>query len=113
MEIVDSSFALVMQALLQQQQNLEELEAENQELHRQLADLLAGVGISIDILGQRFSLVETGIERQVTRQMLVQEKSARIERTTDEFSPSTTFLQEMVMNEFTSAATNQMGSWRD
>src|SRR5215469_580374 len=113
MEIVDSSYALVMQALLQQQQNLEELEAENQELHRQLADLLAGVGISIEILGQRFSLVETGIERQETHQMFVQEKAARRDRTTDEFSPSTSFLQEMIMNEFTSAATNQMGIWRD
>jgi hypothetical protein len=113
MEIVDSSFALVMQALLQQQQILDELEAENQELHKQLADLRAGVGISIDILGRQFSLEVTEPERIETLQMPVQQKAASIDRTTDDLSPSTAFLNEMIMNEFTSEASKQMGEWRD
>ncbi len=113
MEIVDSSFALVMQALLQQQQILDELEAANQDLHRQLADLRAGVGISLDILGQRFSLATTELERTETLHIPTQEKAANVDRTTDDVSPSASFLEEMLLNEFASAATTQMASWQD
>src|SRR5258706_5897601 len=51
-----SGFEQIMHDLLKQQQLLEDLEAENRELHHQLADLRAGRGIVIDILGQHFSL---------------------------------------------------------
>jgi cell division protein FtsB len=113
MEIVDSSFALVMQGLLQQKQVLDELEAENQELHRQLADLRSGVGISIDILGQQFLLEVTEPERIETLQMPVQQKAATLDRTTDDLSPSATSLQEMILNEFASEAAKQMADWGD
>src|SRR5438270_4216352 len=49
-------FEQIMEELLKQKQVLEDMEAENRELHRQLADLRAGRGIVIDILGQHFSL---------------------------------------------------------
>ncbi len=115
METIDSSFALVMQALLQQKQILDELDAENQKLHRQLAVLRAGVGISIDILGQQFSLAGTDIEKKEKLQTPVLEKASKIDRTTEDLSPSssTTFLQEMTVNELASAATNQMAALRD
>lgn len=56
MKTSGSSFELIMEELLKQQHILEELEAENRELQRQLADLRAGRGIFVDILGQRFAL---------------------------------------------------------
>ena|SRR6266566_5163105 len=115
METIDGSFALVMQALLQQKQILDELDAENQKLHRQLADLRAGVGISINILGQQFSLAVTGIEKKETQQTPALEKASKIDRTTEDLSPSssTAFLQEMIVNKFASAATNQMAALRE
>jgi hypothetical protein len=113
MEAIDSSFALVMQALVQQKQILDELDRENQELHRQLADLRAGVGISLDILSQQFSLAVTKIERKETRQTPALEKASKGDRTTEDFSPSARSLQEMSMNEVVSAATNQMADWHD
>ncbi len=57
MQTSGSSFDLIMQELLNQKQLLEDLETENRELHRQLAELRDGQGIFVDILGQRFSLV--------------------------------------------------------
>src|SRR5579864_4944281 len=113
MEAIDSSFALVMQALVQQKQILDELDRENQELHRQLADLRAGVGISLDILSQQFSLAVTNIERKETRQTPALEKASKTDRTTEDLSPSARSLQEMLMNEVVSAATNQMADWHD
>src|SRR5438270_5168369 len=59
-------FEQIMEELLKQKQVLEDMEAENRELHRQLADLRAGRGIVIDILGQHFSL--TGEPVVVTAQ---------------------------------------------
>ena len=115
MEAIDSSFALVMQALVQQKQILDELERENQELHRQLAELRAGVGITLDILSQQFSLAVTNIERKKTLQTPALEKASKTDRTTEDFSPSPSArsLQEMLMNEVVSAATNQMADWHD
>jgi len=113
MESIDSSFALVMQALLQQQQILEEMEAENQELHRQLTDLRAGIGISINILGQQFLLAGNELANIETLHMPTQIRSANVDRITDEVSPTASSLQEMLLNEFASAATTHMATWRD
>jgi hypothetical protein len=113
MEAIDSSFALVMQALVQQKQILDELDRENQELHRQLADLRAGVGISLDILSQQFSLAVTNIERKETRQTPTLEKASKTDRTTEDFSPSARSLQEMLISEVVSSATKQMTDWHD
>ena len=51
-----SSFDLIAQELLRQKQVMEQMESENQELRRQLADVRAGRGIFVEIDGCRFSL---------------------------------------------------------
>src|SRR5258706_10686148 len=140
-----SGFEQIMQELLKQQQLLEDLEAENRELHHQLADLRAGRGIVIDILGQYFSLtgepVTTSQEKAPGQDDLsMQETSMIANILTDEISmpsipetpipdmdvvmeelsedtfPSTPvaspiLLEEMLLEEFTSAAGNQMSVW--
>jgi hypothetical protein len=59
MSMSDSSFEFILQALHSQRQRLEELQAENSELHQQLTALRNGHGIFVEILGTRFALVET------------------------------------------------------
>jgi hypothetical protein len=51
-----SNFDQIAQALLEQQQILQNLQAENKQLHQQLRDLRAGQGISILINGAQFPL---------------------------------------------------------
>ena len=57
MKTSGSNFELIMQEVLKQKQLLEDLQVENDELHRQLDDLREGRGIFVDILGKRFPLV--------------------------------------------------------
>lgn len=59
MSMSDSSFEFILQALRTQKQCLEQLQAENSELHQQLADLRNGQSIFVEILGARFALVGT------------------------------------------------------
>ncbi len=59
MSMSDSSFEFILQALHMQKQCLEQLQAENSELHQQLAGLRNGQGIFVEILGTRFALVGT------------------------------------------------------
>lgn len=58
METSGSNFELIMQEVLKQKHQLEELLSENDELHRQLAELREGRDIFVDILGERFTLVD-------------------------------------------------------
>ena len=58
MKTSGSNFELIMQEVLKQKQLLEDLQTENVELHRQLAELRQGGGIFVDILGKSFPLVE-------------------------------------------------------
>ena len=58
MNTSSSNFELIMQEVLKQKQLLEDLQSENDELHRQLAELREGRGIFVDILGKRFPLVD-------------------------------------------------------
>ena len=51
-----TSFEQLMEEVLNQKQYMEELLAENYELRRQLAGLRDGLGIILEIQGQRFSL---------------------------------------------------------
>jgi len=53
-----SNFELIMQEVLKQKQLLEDLQSENDELQRQLAELREGHGIFVDILGKSFPLVD-------------------------------------------------------
>ncbi len=52
----DSNFDALMQEIFEHRRIMEQLEEENRELHRQIADLREGRGISIEICGKRFSL---------------------------------------------------------
>lgn len=54
-----SSFDNILEALIQQKRVLEDMQAENEALRQQLADLRAGHGIFIDILGTRIPLATT------------------------------------------------------
>ena len=49
-------FDQLAQEIFKQKQRMDQLEAENRELHRQIAELRAGRGIYVDISGSRFSL---------------------------------------------------------
>ncbi len=51
-----NSFELILEEVLKQKRVLEEMQAENASLRQQLADLRAGKGILVDILGQRYLL---------------------------------------------------------
>ena len=65
-------FDLLVQAVLRQQQLMEQLEEENWQLRRQLADLREGRVIYLDNDGKRFWLSEdTGRIARVTRPLAV------------------------------------------
>jgi hypothetical protein len=59
MKSSSSSFDSILEALIQQKQVLEDLQAENESLQQQLADLRAGQGIFLEILGTRIPLTGT------------------------------------------------------
>ncbi len=59
MKSSNSSFDDILEALIQQKQVLEDLQAEHESLQQQLADLRAGKGIFLEILGTRFPLADT------------------------------------------------------
>ena len=61
METSGSNFELIMQEVLKQKHQLEDLLSENDELHRQLTELREGRGIVVDILGERFTLVDVPV----------------------------------------------------
>ena len=61
MKTSSSNFELIMQEVLKQKQLLEGLLSEKDELHRQLAELREGRGIFVDILGERFTLVDVQV----------------------------------------------------
>ena len=48
MKTSGSNFELIMQELLKQKQVLEDLQSENDELHRQLADVREGRGVFVE-----------------------------------------------------------------
>jgi hypothetical protein len=62
-----SNFELIMQEVLKQKQLLEDLFSENDELHRQLTELREGHGIFVDILGERFPLVDVPVSDSPNR----------------------------------------------
>jgi hypothetical protein len=67
MKTSGSNFELIMQEVLNQKQLLEDLLSENDELHRQLAELREGRGIFVDILGKRFPLVDLSVSDSPNR----------------------------------------------
>jgi hypothetical protein len=82
-----NNFDLIMQEVFKQKQLLEDLISENDELHRQLADLREGRGIFVDISGKRFPLVDTSRDDSSNR-MSTPEADLSLQETTEIVSES-------------------------
>lgn len=152
-----SSFDLIAQELLRHKNAMEQMEQENRELRRQLADMRAGHGFVIEIDGQRFSvpvaaiaptqvssiiaqsaatepLVEPQQEPVVAEQNVASRQTTRqLEMDVPEVQPTlilpvqskeetaqaeqaspvagSTFLEEVMIDEFTAAATSPLSVW--
>src|SRR5579872_2215848 len=137
--MADTGFEQIAEEILAIKERMEELEAENDELRQQLADLREGRGIFLDILGQRFSLrAETAIASEAdtgssaTTAALFEESAipdtptiaiteislpeslspveVSDEQEETELAEVPTFLEEMLVDELTSA-TNTSAIW--
>ncbi len=134
-----NGFELIMQEVLSQQKLMDELETENRELRRQLAELREGRGIFVEIHGTRFSLnmepvvassdstptqeLVPAVEQQPTSTIEIPttpipeaslpETEEVQEEAPEEGSllPSSSFLEEMLLDEFSSVATSPMAIW--
>jgi hypothetical protein len=133
-----SSFDLIMQEVINQKQYLDELVEENQNLQRQLAELRAGQGILLEVYGQQFTLngeavVATPAEKvspkedysasQETINMPLNESSSSAIPDTElpaepvsdnaeqQMASHPAFLEELLVDEFTAAATIPMHAW--
>jgi hypothetical protein len=136
-----SSFDLLMQEVINQKQYLEQLIEENQNLQRQLADLRAGQGIILEVCGQQFSLngnlisdtsseevspvQDTSIPQATMSMPLSDTPASAIPETELAAEPlsndseqqlvsnTPSFLEELLVDEFTAAATSPMQAWKN
>ena len=134
-----NNFELIMQEVFKQKQLLEDLISENDELHRQLADLREGRGIFVDIIGKRFPLVnisrddspnsiatpEADLSLQETTEIVseslpspvletpvpaLQSSVEENEEDIPTYTPQmSTYLEEAMLDEFSALATREMG----
>lgn len=133
------SFDLITQELLKHQRTMELLQAENQELRQQIADLRDSRGIFIEINGQRFALnvsfssqtssvelspptqqsdpvineksVEENIEGLAVKNA---ERASQIENNEQEKTNNNiTFLEEIMISEFASGLTSPLTLLQD
>ena len=142
MKTSGSSFELIMQEVLKQKQLFEDLQTENDELHRQLADLRKGLGIFVEILGSRFPLAGEAVSvspaavSTVEADPALQETTAIISESLPSSLPETPlpnteltveevpeeqptiasstipdYLEEALLDEFSTASTSQMAVW--
>jgi hypothetical protein len=109
-------FEQIMSAVLEQKQAWELLQADNRELRQQLADLRAGRGIFLEILGQRFALASelvNDLAEQVTMAQPLQQskrasKSARaVAAQLTQIMPQSGVLEEMLLDELSMAMKKQ------
>ena len=82
MKTSGSNFELIMQEVLKQKHLLENLQSENDGLHRQLAELREGHGIIVDILGKHFPLVDVPVSDSPDR-MTTPESDLSLQETTE------------------------------
>ncbi|MFL5694208.1 MAG: hypothetical protein ACJ795_20640 [Ktedonobacteraceae bacterium] len=133
-----SSFDLIMQEVINQKQYLDELVEENQNLQRQLAELRAGRNILLEVCGQRFTLNGEAVvvahseevspkevfsaSQETTNIPLSETSSSAIpdtelpaeparDNTEQQTASRTSFLEELMVDEFTAAATSPMHAW--
>jgi hypothetical protein len=133
------SFDLITQELLKHQRTMELLQAENQELRQQIADLRDGRGIFIEINGQRFALNVSFISQTSSVELspptqqsdpVINEKSveenaeglavknaeraSQIENNKQEKTNNNiTFLEEIMISEFASDLTSPLTLLQD
>ena len=113
----DHSFEQIMSAVLDQKQVWERLQAENRELRQQLVDLRAGRGIFIEIQNQRFALTWESSKANVDTSEPAQAKRAhtpakavKAAASQPASSASSGVLEEMLLDELSSAMKNRMGA---
>ena len=155
-----SYFELIMQEVQHQQQLMEAMMAENRELRRQLTDLRAGRGISLNIEGTQFPLDTEEVTNLSLQALIAPNISPKSQETattfelapvaslptqsmgsipetpypsTDEFdlipefgaelededaeievpqAQASTFLEDMLIDEFAATATSPMAVWK-
>lgn len=127
-------FDQIARNIIEQKQVMEQIEEENRELRRQIAELKAGSGIFIEINGQRFAMgsgevITTAVSEQADQEASVEQVAnvvaheEAIEATpvatiaapaaTEEEQKAaepkkTTFLEEIMIDEFATALTSPM-----
>ena len=62
-----SYFDHIAQEILKQKQRMDQLEVENRELRKQIADLRTGRGILVEVAGSRFTLGDSSSHLAETR----------------------------------------------
>lgn len=132
-----NSFDLIAQEMLKQQQVMQQIETENRELRRQIAELRQARGIFVEICGQRFAVGGEVLNAasssmplsatassdpayasaeaptiEIAKPSVAEENTPvqRDEQKTGQPSAST-FLEEIMIDEFASASTNPMAVW--
>ncbi len=127
-----SNFDLIAQELLRHQEIMKEMEAENRWLRQKLAELRAGQGIVLAIEGKLIPLHIVADSAPQTTQpaprrtvaldappMAHEKPSAQQQRTTIPLPPEevqkvkqTTFLEEVMLDEFTTATGSSRAIWQ-
>lgn len=114
MQTSDRGFEQIMSAVLEQRQVWEKLQTENRELRQQLLDLRAGRGIAVEIANQRFELVWESHRADAQAKDAPAGKHSQASKPAKVATPtpstnSSGVLEEMLLDEFSSAMNNRMG----
>ena len=112
MQTSDHGFEQIMSAVLEQKQVWEKLQAENRELRQQLLDLRAGRGIFVEIMNQRFQLVWDSSKAEQEAGEAAAGKRAQAPKNAKAASQSSSsgVLEEMLLDELSSAMNNRMNA---
>lgn len=117
-----NNFDQIAQQIVQQKHHMDKLEEENRELRQQIADLITGRGIFVEIEGQRFALPASGNAAipgvpgvpvaqnkfpPSDQQSTPPEQEGKNKKTANA-APS--FLEEVLLDEFASAMTTPVQS---
>ena len=125
-----SNFDLIAQGLLQQQQIMEEMEAENRWLRQELANLRAGRSIFLEIEGKRVPLaisadsapqipllvepVAPAPQALLEEEIPVRQRSITVPLSDEEEQKveRAPFLEEIMIDEFSAALTSPTAVWQ-
>ncbi len=116
MQSSDHGFEQIMSAVLEQKQVWEKLQAENRELRQQLLDLRSGRGIYVEIMNQRFQLVWDSSKGNPEEAQAASGKRPQAGKgvkgtvQTSPQQPSPGVLEEMLLDELSSAMNNRMAA---